>query len=486
MIKTNTRFGIFAVALMLLWALVFFDSLLAMEAIWRRSDTFAHGYFILPIVLWLFWRDKTFLLNSSVQTGFWAIPFILGSLALYLFAYAADINVLSQLAAVFGLISLVWFLLGNKLAWHYKFPLAYLVFLVPMGENLIPDLQDITAWFTVAFLKLHGIPVFRDGLYIQIPTGLFEVAVACSGIRYLIASVAVGTLFAYLSYRSLKKQIIFIVFAFLLPILANGIRAYLIVIIAHYSDMEYATGADHLVYGWVFFGLVIMLMFWVGGKFADPEVTESESLQLAQNNASPMAVSLIAITSVAAVMVISMSFKSSIPVVEAPKTPKPSIKHLVSVTNSNWGINFENALMKSHVQTNEGIEVFRAVYANKQDLGELITNQNSLYDQDKWTVIDRTASTFEGHKAKFLLLRDITGNERVVVYWYQVGEQALIGNSLVKLNQALQLFINPNSVSEVIAYSLNTNLGAEGFELIEKQSKSISTHFTALEKELKQ
>lgn len=121
-----------------------------------------------------FWRDRAYLLHSKTQTSWFALPFVIGSLVVSLFAYAADINVLGQLSAVTCLISLIWLLLGNKLAWHYKFPLAYLIFLVPMGENLIPELQDITAWFTVAFLKLHGIPVFRDGLYIQIPNGLLK------------------------------------------------------------------------------------------------------------------------------------------------------------------------------------------------------------------------------------------------------------------------------------------------------------------------
>ena len=260
-----------------LWLLAFAGDLMSMEAIWRRSDTFAHGYFIFPIVCWLLWRDRQQLKQININTTWQPLILFVPILIVSLFAFAADIAVIAQLSAIAALIILLWTVFGTQLVTSAKFPLAYLFLMVPMGENLIPWLQDVTADITVFLLGINGIPVFRDGLYLQTPTGLFEVAVACSGIRYLIASFAVGTLFAYLSFRSLKKQVLFSIFALVLPIIANGIRAYGIVAIAHYSDMKYATGADHLVYGWVFFGFVIMLMFWVGGKFADPEDDESEA-----------------------------------------------------------------------------------------------------------------------------------------------------------------------------------------------------------------
>lgn len=174
---TDSRFLITFALLLISWAFVYQGALLGMEAIWSRSDTFAHGYFILPISIWLVWRDKKHLLSSYVQSTWLPLPILFISLFVWLLAYAADINVLGQLSAVISLIALIWSMIGNKLAWRYKFPLAYLLFAVPMGENLIPMLQDVTAWFTVNLLKLNGIPVFRDGLYIQVPTGLFEVAV---------------------------------------------------------------------------------------------------------------------------------------------------------------------------------------------------------------------------------------------------------------------------------------------------------------------
>jgi len=451
----NLRLILSASLLLLLWLGIFYENLLAMEAIWRRSDTFAHGYFVLPIVIWLFWRDRSYLLNSKAHTSTTAIFFVIASLCLYLFAYTTDINVLGQLSAVMTLISLIWMCLGNKLAWHYKFPLAYLVFLVPMGESFIPELQDVTAWFTVEFLKLHGIPVFRDGLYIQIPNGLFEVAVACSGIRYLIASVAVGTLFAYLSYNSFKKQFLFFLFALILPIIANGIRAYLIVIIAHYSDMEHATGADHLVYGWLFFGLIIMLMFWIGGKFSDPERSASESAVLAQKETGTSYFSISAIGVVLLSISAVFMVKQAIPVAKAPEIPAAQISGLTAIRASDWGINFQYPLKHSFGRLNQGIEVFSAEYANLQDKGELISFNNKLHDEESWTIIEREALVIQGQAVVFVGLRNISGKTRSYLYRYHIGEYSTGSKAMTKLYQAFHSMFRLSDYSRIEALSIS-------------------------------
>jgi EpsI family protein len=56
-----------------------------------------------------------------------------------------------------------------------------------------------------------------------------------------------------------------------MPILANWVRAYMIVMIGHLSDNRLAAGVDHIIYGWVFFGLVIGVMFMIGARFAEPD-----------------------------------------------------------------------------------------------------------------------------------------------------------------------------------------------------------------------
>jgi len=457
---TDKRFLALLSIILFAWAVVYQEAIVGMEAIWSRSDTFAHGYFILPISLWLLWRDKEHLLASKVSSTWLPLPILAGSLFVWLFSYAADINVLGQLSAVISLICLLWLMVGNKVAWRYKFPLAYLIFAVPMGENLIPQLQDITAWFTVFFLKLNGIPVFVDGLYIQIPTGMFEVAVACSGIRYLIASIAVGTLFAYLTYNKTYKQIIFILFAVLLPILANGIRAYGIVAIAYYSDMKYATGVDHLIYGWLFFGVLIMLMFYIGGLFADEDSADKEVVavndakQMKSNVKSKTVANnrLINVKYVTAFifLITTWTVFHTIPVIEKPTTPRTALVG-ETIKHSSWGITFNDGVQRSHVLNNQGIETFRAVYANKQSQGELISYNNVLHNHKAWTVVATKQVTMVNEPALIVHLRNIKGTPASYIYQYKIDNYQGISTNKVKFRQALQSLFRQSDYSEVNA-----------------------------------
>jgi exosortase/archaeosortase family protein len=113
-------------------------------------------------------------------------------------------------------------------------------------------------------LRASGIPVFREGNKIVIPSGAWLVVEACSGVRYLLASLMVGTLFAYLNYQSARRRWTFVALSILIPIVANWIRAYLIVMLGHLSGNKIAVGVDHLIYGWLFFGVIIASMYGWG------------------------------------------------------------------------------------------------------------------------------------------------------------------------------------------------------------------------------
>ena len=126
-----------------------------------------------------------------------------------------------------------------------------------------------TAEVTVWAVRLSGVPVYQEGLHFVVPNGRWSVVEACSGIRYLVASLMVGTLYAWLNYRSLRRRLLFVAFAAALPIVANWLRAYLIVMLGYLSDNRLAVGVDHLIYGWLFFGVVILAMFAIGARWRE-------------------------------------------------------------------------------------------------------------------------------------------------------------------------------------------------------------------------
>ena len=179
------------------------------------------------------------------------------------------VNALTQFALVATLILAIISTLGISVSRQIAFPLAFLLLSVPVGDFMMPKLMEWTAWFTVLALRASGIPVYQEGLQFVIPSGNWSVVEACSGIRYIIASVTVGTLFAYLNYVTLRRRLIFIAISFIVPVFANWLRAYMIVMIGHLSGNKLAVGVDHLIYGWVFFGIVIMAMFAIGARWSE-------------------------------------------------------------------------------------------------------------------------------------------------------------------------------------------------------------------------
>ena len=268
---TDWRASLAAFAILVLWLLVAYrETVWAMAGIWARSDTYAHGFVVPFISLWLAWRQRQNLRRIVPVPGASAWMLMAGVALLWLAGDLVAVNAATQFSLVAMIVLAVPAVLGWQAAKAFLFPLAFLFFAVPIGDFLLPQLMEWTADFTVLALRASGIPVFREGQQFVIPSGNWSVVEACSGIRYLIASITVGSLFAYLSYHTTQRRLVFVGVSILVPIVANWLRAYMIVMLGHYSGNTIATGVDHLIYGWLFFGVVIMIMFLIGAKWAQP------------------------------------------------------------------------------------------------------------------------------------------------------------------------------------------------------------------------
>jgi exosortase A len=249
------------------WGLLFRAEAAAAVRVWRESTAYSHCWLVAPIALWLAWDRRGAARGLRPQPTPWpalAVP----PLALAWFA-AERLGLMEgrQLAAIGMAEALAVALLGWRLAWIFSAALAYLIFLVPFGAFLVPWLQQVTASFIEAGLELLAIPHVVDAFTIEIPEGTFYVAAACAGLRFLIAAVAYGALFAWLTYRSPWRRLAFLAASVVVPILANGLRALGIVVAGHLIGSAEAATADHLIYGWGFFSAVILLLTLAGLPF---------------------------------------------------------------------------------------------------------------------------------------------------------------------------------------------------------------------------
>lgn len=238
---------------------------------WTTSSAYNHCFLVLPIVLFLVWDRRGELQGTVIQPDplfiLFAVPVGVG----WLVAERLGVMEGRQIMAVTLLELLLLSLLGRQGFAKLSGPLLYLYFLVPFGEFMVPWLQDITAAFIRCGVILIGIPAYIDGYVIEIPEGTFYVAEACAGLRFLIAAVSYGVLYALLMYRSLSRRVLFIVASAIIPVVANGFRALGIVVLGHLLGSADAAAADHVIYGWGFFSLVILILTGVGLPYREDQ-----------------------------------------------------------------------------------------------------------------------------------------------------------------------------------------------------------------------
>lgn len=260
------RAGFIACVSILGILLLFHDTVLSMEVIWR-SEPYTYGFLVAPISIWLIWNKRHQLALLTPRPEFRALNLMLPAGALWLLAHLVYFQYLQQIALISLLIATLWCILGTQVTKALAFPLGFLLFAAPplfLIEPLYLPMVEFTADFVVRLLRLTGIAVYRDEIYLTLSNGSWSVEEQCSGIHYLITSVCLGCVYAYHYYRSFYRRLLFMIVAIAVPIVANGLRAYIIIMIGYLSDMKLAVDVDHLIYGWVFYFIIVYLMFLIG------------------------------------------------------------------------------------------------------------------------------------------------------------------------------------------------------------------------------
>lgn len=439
---TKTAYGLFLITFLSI--LAFFDTWRSIVETWYNSSTYNHGFVIAPISLWLCWSRRDTYLSLCPTISWLALIAVMTNGFVWLIADLVNIQVIKQFAVVGMLISGFWVILGNHITSKIIFPLGYLFFMVPVGSDLIAPLMEFTATFSVYLIRLSGIPVFREGLNLTLTSGHWTVAEACSGINYLIASASLGCVYAYITFSSYWKRALFMLLSVIVPILANGVRAYLIVMIGHFSDMTLAVGIDHIIYGALFFGLVMLLLFYLGSFWKDPPAYQASDLStspqktaITSSNYSFVAL-LFLIGFLNIVWPVSSSWLS-----KQQQTPFTSEldqqstwteKGWQSVKDPQWawsphfnGVTTEAMTYFFNGQAIFGI--YRASFGQESQGGaELVNSQNVLVTAEQrktWkTVLSNTTELTDSNDKPLLVDQTVlNGSERslVILRWYQIG-----------------------------------------------------------------
>ena len=445
---------------------LFFADWRAMAHQWWDSSTYNHVLLIPLILVWLVRLRAGELAKLTPQAWWPGLLMLAGALFVWLLGAVSGLNLASQLGAVACLQAVVLTLLGPRVAVGLLFPLAYMLFLVPVGDELVPALQTITARLTIEFTHWSGVPAVIDGVFIDTPAGLFEVAEACSGVKFLIAMIALGMLVAHICFRSWMRRAVFMAVAVTLPILANGVRAWGTIFIAQSRGIEFAAGFDHIFYGWIFFALVLAILLGASWRFFDrwPEdpFIDAVSLERSAWLAKLSRYSLGGWRALAAICAMALAFSAWSAAAQRIEASVPSRLTLpdvpgwrqVSYQPQVWweprAAGADHRLLGRYRDAaGREVDVFYALYAAQGEGREAgATGEGALVPDTAWRWLAPGLSLAGGKSDRLQAEGRV---QRVAVTWYRTGDLVTGSNSRLKLaNMADRLLMRARPTAMLI------------------------------------
>ena len=234
---------------------------------WDTID-YTHAYFILPVSLWLIWRKrKEFKILPQSGGSLKALAFLIIGLAMFTLGWRKDflfVSTMSLIPVAFGLISYQY---GFKAAGTVRFPILYLLLMVPPPLGILDaitlPMRYETSTMAYLILKSFFLSVTKDGLLLSVEGQQVYMGPACSGFRSLITMISLGLLYAYLTKGSFKKKMVLLACIVPLALLGNLIRVLILCLLAYYFGNEVAQGFLHYFSGFVVFIITLLGLIWI-------------------------------------------------------------------------------------------------------------------------------------------------------------------------------------------------------------------------------
>jgi len=231
---------------------------------WMNDDDMGHGFFVPVIAAYIAWQRKDQVLAEPFRPTFWGLlPLLWGAFQSYVANLGAELF-LSRSAVIFTVVGAVWLVCGTRVLKLLAFPLALLVFMVPLPaviyNSITMPLQFFASSVAETSLNLIGFPVLREGNVLELASGPLNVVEACSGIRSLLTLTFLSLVYGYFSDDKPWMRVVLLIGVIPIAIAANSFRVTLTGVISEYNK-ELAQGFFHTAEGWVIFMVAFSMLF---------------------------------------------------------------------------------------------------------------------------------------------------------------------------------------------------------------------------------
>ena len=458
--KNNWPLAGSLVLILLVFALVLYQhTALYLISLWSQLEIgeYAHGYLVLAISIYLIFSHRQELSALSPRPEYRALFIVVGASMLWMVSALVDVEMLQALALLLLIFALVWSTLGNQAIRLLAFPILFIVFAIPVWFPLSPVLQNITADVVFSAIRLLSIPAFRQDNLIMLPAGTLSIEEACSGLRYLLAALTLGTLYAYMNYSSIRARLLVVLIAASLAVLANMLRVFIVVYLGYTTDMQHPLVNDHLTLGWYLFaGLTAILFFadiWLHKRRApalstappDPSMPNINSHMYSHRRYFLfVATAGVMIATAPAVVHLASVQMAAAAATSAPQLPQQAGGwRPVLVSNDDWSPLYHGAVsqQQSYQKGDHKIAFYMGYYPAQKQGAELINDLNRIGTKDKWRAVYPLPRLhdMDGRPVLEQVLENGAKQQRLLWYWYNVAGTVTTNKYEAKVLQVLGL-----------------------------------------------
>jgi len=463
-----------ALALMAIVVTLYWQTFSRIVEMWSISY-YQYGWLVYPASLYVLVSKRHELASQQWRISPLGILLAAVLVLIWVVARVAGVQIIEFISATLLVFAAFWAIAGTRAMRKAAFPLLLLMVAVPVSDFLLEPLMRVTAGISEVLFALTGVPALRDGQFFYLPGGSFEVADVCSGLKYLLAGIFVGLAFAYITYTSIYKRLLFIGLVAIAVVVTNGVRAFIVMFVASATNMKVLGGEDHVIFGMVIFAVVFMALIWIGEKYADPQ-TEIERPVNPQNTDSRGAVTLgAAILPVLILMAGPPLFattqnRAAAAINDVPLPSLSGCEEQVGPISEGAPIFVRADLKKQGLYScgEFSTHVYLASYGSQRQGKELITWENRVWPKDWARYVEQTTISKDlgsrTVKIQQVLVRHPQG-WRIIRYWYQVGPSISSSQVKVKLLEIFRILTFQSFESSVIVVSVAGESASDGADM---------------------
>ena len=278
------------------WA--YWPTLVGLVRVWDSTPDYSHGYLVLPLALYFLWVRRDGFPGVGALRGRSAIFAVVLGLGLIAASFAlrylaaryrlGSVDAWSMILWLAGVVSICG---GWRLLWWSAPSLAFLWFMVPLpwrAERMFSvPLQGVATRISTWTLQSLGQPAFYQGHVISLGEQQLEVVEACSGLRILMATVALAFAYCVLIRKSWWKRIAIILSTIPVALIANATRIVGTGLLYQVVSFEAGQKFSHDVAGWIMIPLAALLfaafLWYLEQLFPEVEEFELGDLYAAPN-----------------------------------------------------------------------------------------------------------------------------------------------------------------------------------------------------------